>query len=235
MKDECLLCKAPLVYLESAEEMESAICRKKEKSNARCRNGHYVCSECHMAGLDSILAVCRESDSRDPVAILRRMMALPFCHMHGPEHHVMVGAALLTAYKNAGGELDLEKALAEMLERGKRVPGGACGYWGACGAGISSGMFVSIVSGSTPLTVEPFALSQRMTARSLDAIGQIGGPRCCKRDSYLSILSAVDFVREHFGIEMEKPEVICSHSKENNQCIGKRCPFSILNHASPNE
>ena len=96
-------------------------------------------------------------------------------------------------------------------------------------------MFVSIISGSTPLTEEPFALSHRMTAKSLAAIGEIGGPRCCKRDSYLSILSAVDFVREHFGIEMEKPEVICSHSKENNQCIGKRCPFSILNHASPNE
>ena len=230
MKDECLLCKAPLVYLESAEEMECAICRKKEKSNARCRNGHYVCSECHMAGLDSILAVCRESDSRDPVAILRRMMALPFCHMHGPEHHVMVGAALLTAYKNAGGELDLEKALAEMLERGKRVPGGACGYWGACGAGISSGMFVSIVSGSTPLTVEPFALSQRMTARSLDAIGQIGGPRCCKRDSYLSIREAVDFAAEHFGVQMEKPDVVCTHTGQNNQCIGKRCPFHPVNH-----
>ena len=224
MKDECLLCKAPLVYLESAEEMECAICRKKEKSNARCRNGHYVCSECHMAGLDSILAVCRESDSRDPVAILRRMMALPFCHMHGPEHHVMVGAALLTAYKNAGGELDLEKALAEMLERGKRVPGGACG------AGISSGMFVSIVSGSTPLTVEPFALSQRMTARSLDAIGQIGGPRCCKRDSYLSIREAVDFAAEHFGVQMEKPDVVCTHTGQNNQCIGKRCPFHPVNH-----
>lgn len=27
---------------------------------------------------------------------------------------------------------------------------GACGFWGACGAGISAGMFVSIVTGSTP-------------------------------------------------------------------------------------
>lgn len=31
------------------------------------------------------------------------------CHMHGPEHHIMVGAALLTAYKNAGGDIDLGK------------------------------------------------------------------------------------------------------------------------------
>ena len=112
-----------------------------------------------------------------------------------------------------------------MMNRGRRVPGGACGFWGACGAGISSGMFVSILSGSTPLAREPFALSQKMTAKSLNAIGEIGGPRCCKRDSYLSVLSAIDFVKEHFGVEMEKPELVCSHSLQNNQCIGARCPF----------
>ena len=230
MKDECLICKAPLVYLTTDEVMECAICHKKENSKTRCVNGHYVCNECHMAGLDSIIGVCMNSASKDPVAIIQEMMALPFCHMHGPEHHVMVGSALLTAYKNAGGEIDLEKALMEMMKRGKNVPGGACGFWGACGAGISSGMFVSIISSSTPLSVEPFALSHLMTAKSLGAIGHIGGPRCCKRDSFLSILAAVDFVEEHFGIAMERPEIVCRYSSKNNQCIGRRCPFSPANH-----
>ena len=112
----------------------------------------------------------------------------------------MVGAALLTAYKNAGENIDLHSSLIETMNRGKSVPGGACGFWGACGAGISSGMFISIISKSTPLTKEPFALSHKMTARSLEQIGEIGGPRCCKRDSFLSILAAVDFVKEHFDI-----------------------------------
>ena len=230
MKDECLICKAPLVYLESDEEMECAICHRKENSKTRCVNGHFVCNECHMAGLDSIIDLCMKSASKSPVEIIQKMMALPFCHMHGPEHHVMVGAALLTAYRNAGGEIDLEKTLVEMINRGKNVPGGACGFWGACGAGISSGMFVSIISSSTPLAVEPFALSHKMTAKSLSAIGEIGGPRCCKRDSYLSILSAIDFVEEHFDIRMDKPETICQHAAQNNQCIGGRCPFSRANH-----
>ena len=223
--EECLICRAPLEYLEADEMMECAICHKKEASKTRCINGHYVCSECHMAGLDSILGLCLAETSRDPVAIIQKMMAQPFCHMHGPEHHVMVGAALLTAYRNSGGEIDLAPALREMMSRGKSVPGGACGFWGACGAGISAGMFVSIISGSTPLTKEPFAMSHRMTAKALSAIGEIGGPRCCKRDSYLSILAAVDFVKESFGIEMERPEVACRHSAQNNQCIGRRCPF----------
>ena len=142
----------------------------------------------------------------------------------------MVGAALLTAYKNAGGDIDLPAALVEMMNRGKSVPGGACGFWGACGAGISTGMFISIISKSTPLSKEPFALSHQMTSGALGKIGEIGGPRCCKRDSFLSILAAVDFVKEHFDIGMEKPEIICRYSSQNNQCIGKRCPFSKANH-----
>ena len=229
MKDECLICKEPLVYLETGEEMECAICHSRGNSKTRCANGHYVCDECHMAGLDAIIALCLASTSKDPVEIIEGMMALPFCHMHGPEHHVMVGSALLTAFRNAGGDIDLEEALVEMMNRGKSVPGGACGFWGACGAGISSGMFVSIASSSTPLSNEPFALSHRMTAKSLSAIGEIGGPRCCKRDSYLSILSAIDFAAEHLGVQMERPEIICRHASRNNQCIGKRCPFSRVN------
>lgn len=150
--------------------------------------------------------------------------------MHGSEHHVMVGAALLTAYKNAGGDIDLGTALIEMYHRGKSVPGGACGFWGACGAGISTGMFVSIISKSTLLSEEPFGLSHRMTARALEQIGRIGGPQCCKRDSLLSIVSAIEFVEENFGVSMKKSEVVCDYFLKNNQCIGKRCPFAKVNH-----
>ncbi len=229
MKEECLICKAPLVYLKTDELMECAICHKKENSKTHCVNGHYVCNECHTAGMDQIIGLCLGETSKDPIAIIERMMAMPFCHMHGPEHHVMVGAALLTAYKNAGGDIDLPQALAEMMNRGKQVPGGACGFWGACGAGISTGMFVSIITDSSPLMQESFGLSNVMTSESLNRIGEIGGPRCCKRDSYLSLLIAIDFVRDKLGIEMDKHEIICTHSKDNNQCIGKRCPFSPVN------
>jgi len=226
MTEECLICSAPLEYLEADEPMECVICHKQEASKTRCVEGHYVCNECHTAGLDSIIGVCLNETSKNPIEIIDKMMSMPFCHMHGPEHHVMVGAALLTAFRNAGGDIELEPALQEMLSRGRRVPGGSCGFWGACGAGISSGMFVSIVSKSTPLTQEPFALSHRMTAASLNAIADIGGPRCCKRDSFLSILTAIGFAREHFGVEMESQDIVCTYSSRNNQCIGKRCPFS---------
>lgn len=225
-KEGCLICGAPLEYLEREEAMECSVCGRSVPGRARCVNGHYVCDDCHSRGVDGILGLCLAETSADPIAIVRRMMELPFCHMHGPEHHVMVGAALLTAYRNAGGQLDLERALGEMFSRGREVPGGACGYWGACGAGISAGQFAAIATGSTPLAVEPWGLSNRLTARALDSIGRAGGPRCCKRDSWLAILAAVDFAREHLGVEMERQVPVCTYSARNAQCIGARCPFS---------
>ncbi len=226
--EECLICKAPLEYLTDEVEMECSICHKREMSRTRCISGHYVCSDCHTQGVADIISYCLRETSTDPICIVRQMMAMPFCHMHGPEHHILVGSALLTAFRNAGGKIDLPSALIEMQKRGKCVPGGACGFWGACGAGISSGMFMSIITRSTPLTHEPWGLSNQMTAASLEAIGRVGGPRCCKRDSYLSILSAIDFVKEHFGIEMTRQAVSCIHHAKNNQCITARCPFFSL-------
>ena len=70
MGEECLICGAALEYLQRDEEMECAVCHRRQESRTRCVNGHYVCSACHMKGLDSILALCLRSGSRDPVEIL---------------------------------------------------------------------------------------------------------------------------------------------------------------------
>ena len=225
-KGECLLCKAPLVYLVRDEAMECAVCGKREPSKTRCVNGHYVCSACHAKGVDSLVPLCLAQRSRNPVAILEQLMDAPFCHMHGPEHHVLVGASLMTAYANAGGDVSLQDALLEMLRRGGQIPGGACGFWGACGAAVSAGIFVSIATGATPLTADSWGLANQTTARALAAIGTIGGPRCCKRDSYLAIRETVPFIAEKTGVRMELGEIVCRRSSLNSQCIGRRCPFS---------
>ncbi len=225
MNEECLICKAPLEYLCADETMECELCHKKQSSKTRCINGHFVCDECHTSGMDAIISLCLDSRSANPLEIVETMMCLPSCHMHGPEHHTMVGSALLTAYKNAGGDINLKTALYEMQKRGKQVPGGACGFWGACGAGISTGMYVAIVLQSTPLAKEAWGLSNQMTARALEAIGKNGGPRCCKRDSYLAITEAVQFTAEKLGIAMALDPVVCSRSHLNNQCLQDKCPF----------
>lgn len=225
MNEECLICKARLEYFDTDEVMECELCHKKQSSKIRCENGHFVCDECHISGMDEIISICLNSKSKNPIEIIEKMMSMPFCHMHGPEHHTMVGSALLTGYKNAGGDIDLKNALYEMQKRGKQVPGGACGFWGACGAGISTGMYMSIALKSTPLEKAAWGLCNQMTARALEAIGKNGGPRCCKRDSYLAIIETVKFTNEKLGVKMELNEISCSRSHLNNQCLNGECLF----------
>ena len=73
MNDECLICKAPLRYLEIDELMKCAIFHKKENSKTRCVQGHYVCNACHIAGMDEIMNLCPKETSMNPVEIIEKM------------------------------------------------------------------------------------------------------------------------------------------------------------------
>jgi hypothetical protein len=86
-------------------------------------------------------------------------------------------------------------------------------------------MFVSIVTGATPLSEDAWGLSNKMTSTALGAISEPGGPRCCKRDSYIAVIKGAEFSSKYLGVEMELDNVKCIHFKKNNQCIKGRCPF----------
>ena len=175
--EECLICKAPLEYLLQDEEMECAVCHRREPSKTRCVNGHYVCSDCHTQGMDSIFGLCLAETSADPIAILRQDDGPPLLpHARpgapcdgggGPAHRIQKCRRHIWCWRRPWGRC---------TAGAKEVPGGACGFWGACGAGISAGQFLAIATESTPLAVEPWGLSNQMTARALDSIGKVGGP-----------------------------------------------------------
>ena len=148
-KGICLVCGEPLAYFEEAQDVTCQICGKKETGHSVCVEGHYVCDACHRAGgVEHIMAVCRETDSKNPIRIAQKIMSDKSIYPNGPEHHTLIGASLMAAYKNAGGDIDLDKALAELQKRSLLVPGGTCGFWGTCGAATSAGQWWSIVSGS---------------------------------------------------------------------------------------
>lgn len=227
-KNACLICGAELEYYADRHElMTCQMCGKTLLSNTRCRSGHFVCDECHSKkSIESVLEICGEIKSKDPVKIAQRLFENSSVHMHGPEHHVLTGAALLTAYDNSGGGLELEKALVEMTERGMQIPGGSCGFWGGCGAALSAGISFSIITETTPLSVESWGLCSLLTSRILKAMGSIGGPRCCKRTSFLAIREAAEFMNGKLKVKMDISEDIkCSFFRSNRECIRKRCPF----------
>ena len=146
-------------------------------------------------------------------------------HMHGPEHHVIVPCVLLTAYRNNGGAIDLEKALREAVRRASQVPGGACGYLGVCGAAAGAGIYMSILLGSNPVHKEAWPLPQRLAADCLNAIAEVGGPRCCKRTCRLAISRAAAFTEELLGVEMPLGKVVCRYFRTNRECLYRDCPY----------
>ena len=223
----CLICGKELKYSDQAKTFKCAKCGKEFESTAACEDGHFVCDACHyQAGYEFVNGYALRAESKNPVSIANKMMENEFINMHGPEHHYLIVAALLAAYKNSGGQIDLEKSLITARERAGKVPGGVCGFWGCCGAGVGSGIFVSLITGATPLSAVEWGLANQMTSLSLAAISRKGGPRCCKRDTYLAILSAIDFVKEHFKVEMEKPETIkCKFFVNNPSCKKEECDF----------
>lgn len=221
----CLLCGEELIYGEEREQ-HCSLCGKNSPSNVSCPHGHFVCDECH--GKKGILAIMEEAyrnSSTDPILIAQKMMDREEVYMHGPEHHSLVALALLVAYKNAGGEVDFEKASREILLRGSKVPGGICGSWGSCGASISVGIFFSVVSGATPLTKDSWALSNRAAALAHLKIAELGGPRCCKRNSFTALLEASKLLEEAFGISLNPRMPLCTYFPQNRQCLAKQCPY----------
>lgn len=226
-KSGCLICGKDLIYKDENIKIKCEICNKEHLTKVACEDNHYICDRCHSKkGIDNVLNFLIASDSKNPIYLIDNLMKDPFIYMHGPEHHIMVGASLLTAFYNSGGEIDLEESLEEMKDRGKNYPGGSCGFWGSCGAAVSVGMFLSIITNSNPLSKESWGLINKGTGKCLQEIGELGGPRCCKRNSFTSILEGAKYTEENFRIKMEIPsEINCEYYFMNSECQGKKCPY----------
>lgn len=222
----CLICGKPLVYERMSRVRTCRICGKTAASACSCEDGHFVCDSCHAASsIAFFIPALLASKETDPMKLFETVIRMKDVHMHGPEHHMIVPCALITAYHNCTGCLDLKPALREAVSRGSQVPGGICGYWGSCGAAVGAGIFASIVTGSNPLSKDTWRISQMLTARCLEEIAKHGGPRCCKRTGRLAIETAVAFAKEFFGVTMPISAVQCTYSEQNRECLYRDCLY----------
>jgi hypothetical protein len=230
----CLTCGAALEYLAAGERMRCVLCSAEVESAARCAAGHFVCDACHSGSAkDVIERACLVAEGDDPLVIARALMRHPKLKLHGPEHHFLVSAALLAAQASATGKrADLPRLLAEARRRSEPVGGGFCGFQGACGAAIGVGIYASLATGASPLTVEPWGLANGATARALDVVSRVGGPRCCKRTTGLVLLAAVRFAKERLGVRLSSSTEPCEWADANAECIEARCPFYPRSSAS---
>ena len=201
---------------------------EKKESQAACKNGHYICDVCHASpAIEIIRRTCLQATSLNPVQLATAIMKHPSVKMHGPEHHFLVPAVLLSCYYNQTGQTDLlEEQITQAEIRSGRIPGGFCGSHGNCGAAVGTGIFMSLATGSTPLSTEGWRQSNQITAESLLQVARHGGPRCCKRDTYISLDNSIDFIAAELKISLEKEEKIdCEFSHLNKQCLEQDCQY----------
>lgn len=224
----CMICGEELKYLTTAIPVMCVYCRKTESANIYCQSGHYVCNECHASdSIKIITRFCLSSSSKNPMEMAKMIMRHPTIPMHGPEHHAMIAAVLVTAYKNLTGKATDEE-IKEAIRRGSTVPGGYCGLYGTDAAAIATGIAMSIILKATPLTDNERRIANMMTSRALVAIASNRGVRCCKRSTFAAIESANQYFKEVLDIELEHipiSKLKCEHSSRNKQCSMIDCRF----------
>ncbi|MFA5331792.1 MAG: DUF5714 domain-containing protein [Methanoregula sp.] len=224
----CMVCGKPLKYLETAEQRECSYCHEIRQADAVCEDGHFVCDRCHRLGADdAIEQYCATTTETDPVKMAVTLMVNPVVHMHGPEHHFLVPAVLLAAYCNVTGQPEKKaKLIATARDRAGMIHGGACGFMGDCGAAVGTGIFVSLVTGATPLSRLEWQQANLAVAESLMEIAKHGGPRCCKRNTFLAIKGAIAFTEKTLGVKIPvSPKVTCIFYGMNKECRTTDCPF----------
>lgn len=174
-----------------------------------------------------IIRDIRSETGTDPVRIFTDMAEKEYMSIHGPEHHVLDGACILAAFRNAGGSIDLDGSLEMLLKEGLRMPGAMCGLWGVCGAVTSIGAALAIIDGTGPLSDDgSWGDHMSFTSGAIEELGRINGPRCCKRDALIAFGKAVEYINTHYPVRLEYGTPECSFSDRNAQCIGNRCPFN---------
>ncbi len=172
---------------------------------------------------------CINSDEINPIKLFYKIAVKDFVRIHGPEHHFLDGACILTAFYNNGGKVDLKESLEKLKEESLKMPGGMCGYWGVCGAVTSVGSVLSIIDESSPMSKEDWGKHMKFTSDALLNLSRTGGPRCCKRDAFFAMNSVISYINENYDVKIPQSEIKCVFSHKNEQCLKERCPFHEKN------
>lgn len=221
----CMVCGAELVYSGADRDSLCHYCGKTYLASALCANGHYVCDHCHSADpVEIIRNVCVHSLETDMVAIMQTIRAHPGFRMHGPEHHPMVPAVILTALRNSGCSISYQE-FDSAIQRGRTIVGGSCAFLGACGAAIGVGTALSLLLEATPYDGEKRQAVQQATHKALGTIASFNAPRCCQRDCWLALKEASTLIQEYAGISLAASPFACEQYSENKECIHERCPL----------
>ncbi len=227
--NQCLVCGQPLIYKKTPTVVSCYHCGIQNKTQTLCQEGHYVCDECARRDVyEIIISQCNKYSGLNAIELAESIMDLSKIKIHGPEHHLLVPAVMLAIWcnaKNISKEIKSE-LLNEARNRALKIQDGICATHGACGGSIGVGIFFSLILQVNELDKENYGYINRATANTLANIAKYGGPRCCKRSTYLAILQTRNQLVEDFGLNLPIPNKIqCQYVEKNLECTKSECLF----------
>jgi len=223
MAYHCVICGAELHEADTVAVC--SFCGQETPAEYLCPNGHHICEACQLADLPGMIErVCTGTRETDPGAIANLMMKHPLVVMHSAQHHVLVAPAVLAALANSGQRPLKPGRLASAIQRTSDIPYGVCGTRGGCGAAVSAGALVSILTRASYRKDRERSLALQATAEALRAIAGAGGPRCCKQSVYLSLETAVALLRRELGMDLPLT-IHCEFAERNEECKKEQCRY----------
>ena len=226
IKKLCPICQSEETKTEVQEIKVCSICGKDTSSSFTCSNHHTICYKCEQEKLkESIINYCLTTKSKHPLDLTLELMKLPNIPMHGPIHHFLIPAALLTAYSNQTDSINLKDALTIAKNRSQIVPGAVCGLWGVCGSAIGVGIYYSILKEISPLSTDLWKEVGQITSNTANKISNEGGPRCCKRDGFIAINEAIKYSNQYLNTNYTLNDITCDFFINNQQCKNIKCPY----------
>lgn len=229
----CLLCGAELAYGGQEATQICEFCGEEHRSAMRCPEGHFVCDACHAAdALAAIERICSDGAETDMISLFGRARVHPAISAHGPEHHALIPAIVVTSCRNAGYDAPAG-ALRSAIDRGAKVPGGSCGYMGVCGAAAGVGAGFAALLEASPLHPVNRQAVLSVVADATRRLSSLEAARCCQRDGYLALQAAAEWAPELLGVSPTASAPLrCEQIALNRECLGRECPLHPSQRAS---
>lgn len=169
---------------------------------------------------------------KDAFAILNDAFGDEGLEPWDPQHHLLITAALLTAYRNNGYEIDFSRALDHALELTKSIANCTCTRGDDCSLGKAARAFLTIVMDYSPdLDLTPGEKQMhlhRLTQCVLDAFPtycRIGTRHCCKMHGFLTVEVTCAYLQENLDITMPCTPLECRHAPIHPDCHFTDCPY----------
>ncbi len=227
--EHCMVCGAPLQYHKNSVDVSCSYCKRVEQGHITCRNGHYICDQCHNHDAIQVIEdIISTTDSVNPNEIAELAMGFTGLPMLGCQHAYIAGGALMAALKNQGTANISNDDIKEVFHRTrKQAHGGYCGLSGVCGIAPAIGACFSVLSGAKCGTDNEQRITMEAVSRVTRAITDLTGPSCCKAYVRASLGVAVEFLQENFSISLPMGNIpLCQHSsKHPHGCRQMKCPY----------